>query len=243
MSSKIIRGDSTESRMIGDFTLSYATHSEVVVPVYETSTPVSRQSESHPVASEIQQQIQNQLEQARREAELLIQRAQTQASTIEKEAYERGFQEGERAGKEIGEKMSEAILKQYSGRLEELSQLRKQILSNSEKEVVRLSLEIAKRVVKREINIDDELILTMVKVALNRLAEQTAVIIRLNPKDYQTIMTQQSSNSVLGGGMEGIRLIEDPLISRGGALIETESGTIDARIEEQFREIERGMFS
>jgi flagellar biosynthesis/type III secretory pathway protein FliH len=46
----------------------------------------------------------------------------------------------------------------------------------------------------------------------------------------------------LGVGNEAIKLIEDPVISRGGALIETESGIIDARIEEQFREIERGFF-
>jgi len=41
---------------------------------------------------------------------------------------------------------------------------------------------------------------------------------------------------------ESVKLVEDPLIARGGCIIETESGTIDARIEEQLREIERGFF-
>jgi type III secretion protein L len=45
-----------------------------------------------------------------------------------------------------------------------------------------------------------------------------------------------------GSLSESVKLVEDPLIARGGCIIETESGTIDARIEEQLREIEKGFF-
>ncbi len=241
MSSKIIRVENSEQKEISVFQLGYANRSEVVVPTHESPPPAPHPSEPTPTA-EISERLNAQLAHASFAAEKIVQAAQAQAAAIEKEAYERGFGEGEKAGRETGEKMAEAILKQYSGRLEELAQLRKSILSGSEHEVVRLALEIGKKVVKREITIDDELILAMVKVALNRLSEQTAVTIRLNPKDYRVVMERQSSNPVLGSGNEAIKLIEDPVISRGGALIETESGIIDARIEEQFREIERGFF-
>jgi flagellar biosynthesis/type III secretory pathway protein FliH len=241
MSSKIIRGENPEQKDISAFQLGYANRSEVVVPNHDAPATPPRLAEFAP-SPDVPERLNDQIACAQSEGEKIIQAAQAQASAIEKEAYERGFGEGERAGRETGEKMSEAILKQYSGRLEELALLRKNILSGSEHEVVRLALEISKKVVKREITIDAELILAMVKVALNRLAEQTAATIRLNPKDYHVMMDRQSSHPVLGAANEAIKLIEDPLISRGGALIETESGTIDARIEEQFREIERGFF-
>jgi flagellar assembly protein FliH len=223
------------------FILAPASRSEVVVSSHEFLPALSRNAESSPPPDN-KDRLEAQLDFAHQEAEQLVRQAQNKAAEIEKEAYEKGFQEGEKSGKDTGEKMSDAMLKQYSVRLEELALLRKQILANMDREVVRLTLEIAKKVIKREVTIDEELILTMVKVALNRLSEQTAATIRLNPRDYHTMMAQQSSRSVLGSGNEGIKMMEDPLISRGGCLIETESGIIDSRIEEQLKEIERGLF-
>ena len=101
------------------------------------------------------------------QCELLILQARAKVSEIEKEAYEQGFAEGQRAGAEVGEKMVDALLKQYSVSVEELNKLRKEIFSSSEREVIRLALEVAKKIVKREVAIDEELILTLVKVALN----------------------------------------------------------------------------
>jgi flagellar assembly protein FliH len=241
MSSKIIRQEQAEQKEIATFTLSVASQSEVVVPSHEMQPTAPRGVETTPTP-EFREQLEAQLNRARQEAELIVRQAQSHASEIEKEAYEKGFQGGERSGRDTGKEMSEAILKQYAVRLEELAQVRKQLLVGAERDVMRLALEIAKKVVKREVTIDEELILTMVKVAVNRLAEQTAVTIRLNPKDFQVMQAQQNSRSILGPGNEGIKLVEDSLISRGGCLIETESGTIDSRIEEQFKEIERGLF-
>lgn len=150
--------------------------------------------------------------------------------------------EGEKAGRETGENMVGAVLKQYAGTLDELKELRRTILTGSEREVVRLSLEIAKKVVKREVAVDEELILALAKVALNRLADQTLITVRVNPKDCQSILNHRQSPAHRDSLDEGIRLVEDPMITRGGCLIETESGVIDARVEEQFREIEKGFF-
>jgi flagellar assembly protein FliH len=177
--------------------------------------------------------------------EQLLQEARLKVAEIEKKAYEKGFAEGQKAGIEVGERMGEALLKQYSANLVALNKLRKDLFATSEREVVRLSLEIARKIIKREVAIDEELILTLVKVALARVADQAMVTVRLNPKDYHSIERHHAagiSGSDVGTLTESIRLVEDPLIARGGCIIETESGTIDARVEEQLREIERGFF-
>ena len=156
--------------------------------------------------------------------------------------YEKGFAEGERAGRETGEKMVGAVLKQYTHTLEELKGLRRNLLTGSEREVVRLSLEVAKKVVKREVCVDEELILALVRVALSRLADQSVMTVRVHPKDCQSILQFRESPGHRDSWHDGIKLVEDPLITRGGCLIETDSGVIDARVEEQFREIEKGFF-
>ena len=85
-------------------------------------------------------------------------------------------------------------------------------------------------------------ILALVKVALSRLADQSVITVRVNPKDCQSILHFRESPGHRDSWHDGIKLVEDPLITRGGCLIETDSGVIDARVEEQFREIEKGFF-
>jgi flagellar assembly protein FliH len=179
------------------------------------------------------------------QCERLLQQAQLRVSEIEKEAYEKGFAEGQKAGMEVGESMGETLLKQYSSGLDALNKLRRELFSTSEKEVIRLSLEIARKIIKREVAIDDELILTLVKVALGRVADQTLITIRVNPRDCQSIERHRTAGigaADNGALSESVKVVEDPLIARGGCIIETESGTIDARVEEQLREIEKGFF-
>jgi flagellar assembly protein FliH len=238
MSSRIIRAASVESKNIVSFEFgrkSMAEHPQPVpLPAAAASAPanvsaVPAQDGDVPKPRTAEQQ-----------AELVVRQAKMEAAEIEKQAYERGFIEGQKAGKEVGEKTLEALLKQYAKRLEELNDLRKEIFATSEREVLRLALEIARKVIRREVSVDEELILTLVKVALNRLAEQTVMTVRVNPKDYQSIQRYQAAYSPTSSLNEGVKLMEDPSISRGGCLIETESGIIDARIEEQLREIEKG---
>jgi flagellar assembly protein FliH len=172
----------------------------------------------------------------------VLEETQRKASEIEKEAYEKGFSEGQEAGAELGEKMAEASLKQYSASLEALNGLRKGLFETSEREVIRLALEIARKIIKREVAIDEELILALVRVALERVADQALITVRVNPKDYNAIERHRAASANGGALGESVKLVEDPLIARAGCIIETESGTIDARIEEQLREIEKGFF-
>jgi flagellar assembly protein FliH len=241
MLSRIIRAASQESKTVISFPFGQATTLVEAIPVEQPPLATSLVTNEIPAAPQPDVKITS-LQAAEQQAELVLRQARLEASEIEKQAYERGFSEGEKAGKEVGEKSLEAILKQYARGLDELNNLRKEIFTTSEREVLRLALEIARKVIRREVSVDEELILTLVKVALNRLSEQTIITVRMNPRDYQSIQRHHAAHSSAGTLSEGIKLLEDPSISRGGCLIETESGIIDARIEEQLREIENGLF-
>jgi flagellar assembly protein FliH len=235
MSSKIIRSAGKDSANITRFnfksTPSSAAPPSSNVPQETPAPPVKPAGPEFSDPSNVQQQC-----------ELMLLQARNKVSEIEKEAYEIGFAQGQKAGAEVGEKMVESLLKQYAASLEELNKLRKDVFASSEHEVIRLALEIAKKIIKREVAIDEELILTLVKVALSRVADQALITVRVNPKDYRAIERHQSSRADGGALSETVKLIEDPLVGRGGCLIETDSGTIDARIDDQLREIEKGFF-
>jgi flagellar assembly protein FliH len=161
---------------------------------------------------------------------------------IEKTAYENGFRQGEKAGMEIAEKKVEAIMRRYSDSLLELGRLRSDLYAQVEREVVRLSLEVAKKIVHREIQADKQVIQTLVKVALSHVAEKSAVTIHLHPIDYNFVLEHKTELAQSEHGVREIVLLADRSIERGGCLIKTECGDIDARIEEKFREIEQGFF-
>ena len=159
---------------------------------------------------------------------------------LEKTAYENGFIQGEKAGMEIAERKMEAVMRRYSESVLELEKLRSFLYTQVEREVVKLSVEVAKKIVHREVQVDKEIIQTLVRVALSHVAEKSAVTVHLNPVDYNYLIAQRAELSQSEG--RDISLLADKSIERGGCLIQTECGDIDARIEEKFREVEQVFF-
>jgi flagellar biosynthesis/type III secretory pathway protein FliH len=159
---------------------------------------------------------------------------------LEKTAYENGFLQGEKAGMEIAEQKVEAVMRRYAESILEVGKIRSTIYPQVEREVVKLAIEVAKKIVHREIQADKEIIQTLVRVALSRVAEKSAVTIHLNPIDYEFLLEYRAELSQNEG--REIALLADKSIERGGCMIQTECGEIDARIEEKFREVEHSFF-
>jgi flagellar assembly protein FliH len=163
--------------------------------------------------------------------------AQARLAAIEREAFEKGFAAGERAGTEAGAQRAEGILRRLGETLDELGGLRRVVLERSERDLVRLALAIARRVIGREIQMDPEYVAALTHVALDRLAGQEApATVRVNPDDYQKLEGRLAARA--GGG---VRLVADATVRRGGCLIESEFGSIDASVDAQLDELSRGL--
>jgi flagellar assembly protein FliH len=159
---------------------------------------------------------------------------------VEKTAYESGFRQGEKAGMEIAERKLEVVMKRYSEAILEVAGLRSTLYSQIEREVVKLAVAVSKKIVHREIQVDRDIIQTLVRVALSHVAEKSAVTIHLNPVDYSYLMERREELSQSEG--RDISLMADKSVERGGCLIQTQCGDIDARIDEEFREVEQSFF-
>jgi flagellar assembly protein FliH len=162
---------------------------------------------------------------------------QARLAGLEREAFTKGYAQGERAGLEAGGKRAEAMLRRIAHTIEELGGLRQTLIQETEREMVQLALTLARRVVHREITLDPELAAALAHVALERLGTTTPATIRLNPEDY-TVVAQDGAR----WGGNTVTVVPDPSISRGGCLVETEFGSVDATIERQFDELSRALF-
>jgi flagellar assembly protein FliH len=161
-------------------------------------------------------------------------------AALEKAAYEKGFLQGEKAATERAEGKIDSVMRRYAESIGEIQKLRSALYAQVEREVVKLAIAVARRIVHREIQVDREIVQTLVHVALSHVAEKSAVTLCLNPDDYAYLLERRAELSQSEGRQ--ITLMADNSIQRGGCFIQTNCGDIDARVEEQFREVEQSFF-
>ncbi len=165
------------------------------------------------------------LEQARGERDAIAEAARG-------EGREAGRQEGiARVDAEINE-----LLTLLHSLVEAVREDRDRFLRGAEPELVRLALGASERIVHHEIAQDDQFVVETVRAALTRAVGRNDITIRVNPEDME-VMRAYRERLLAAGDFEHLRLIEDQRVDRGGAMLESDSGTIDAKITTQLREV------
>jgi flagellar assembly protein FliH len=158
-------------------------------------------------------------------------------AALERDAFSKGFAQGERAGGEAAAQRGEAMLRRLTETLEELTTLREQMIHQTERQMVQLALAIARRVVHREVSIDQDLLIAMARVALERLGESAQVTVRLSPEDFEATAAVRSSQWT---GTH-VTVVADARVGRGGCRVESEFGAMDAGVDGQIHEIARAL--
>src|SRR3989304_289786 len=115
----------------------------------------------------------------------------TRVATLEREAFATAYAQGEKSGLEAGTKRADAMLRRLSDSVHELEELRRTMIRQTEHQIVQLAIEMARRIVRREVQTDNDLLCAMARVALDRLGDTTPATIRLNPEDYHPIIPRQ----------------------------------------------------
>ncbi|HVC21713.1 MAG TPA: FliH/SctL family protein [Vicinamibacterales bacterium] len=162
---------------------------------------------------------------------------QRRLAELEREAFAKGHAAGEQAGLEAGSTRADAMLRRLGRTLEEIDGLRAQIIAQTERQMVQIALAVAKRILHREVSIDQDLVVAIARVALDRLGETANATIRLNPDDCAALATRR------GAEWAGSRVtvVPDAGVSRGGCRVESEFGFIDAGVDAQFEQLVHGL--
>lgn len=158
-------------------------------------------------------------------------------AAAERDAYARGTAEAERAATDAAAARVTQTLERLGASIEEVAALRLAVLQRGERDLVQLALAMAERIVRRSIDVDRSVLLTMARAAIERLGTTTAATIHLNPIDYDAI--RLAHPEALSGG--GVEVLTDPQVARGGCLVKSAAGVIDAGIDTQLRELGRAL--
>ena len=100
--------------------------------------------------------------------------------------------------------------------------------------VVNLSISISKQIIRRELQINSEQVVSIVREAIKMLPlEKSHLTIHLNPKDVNIIRNVFNNDDLT----ESYSLVEDPSIEPGGCKLASENSIIDATIDSQIAQI------
>ena len=181
------------------------------------------------------------VERARLEVERMVKDAEMRVAEIEHEAYQKGYD----AGREVGFKKGQAEVRRLIDRLGmivgQAIDVREDIIAASEKQMVDMILTIARKVIKDEIVERKEIVLNNIREALKRIKDRDRVDIRVNFSDLELTTSHKDELIKMMESLRKVNIYEDARIDRGGCIIETDVGSIDARISTQLKEIEEAI--
>ncbi len=152
------------------------------------------------------------------------------------------WEEGQREGFAAGKREAAQLITVLQNIMEEAMAAREEFIAVTTPQLLNLAVQIAEKIIRREVETDPTVVQRIAEDALRHAVDKHHLRIRVNPEDLETL---QAAAPELQAALDDIREFEivpdrrggDRRMARGGCLIETESGIIDARIETQLEEV------
>ncbi len=220
----------------------------------ESKMVESAEQRAASLVAEAQNEADRILNEAREEVKQI--REQSIAQAIEEAlatGYQSGYQEGQEAGfqngYEDGYSQASAQANEYLSAeferergfyradieafLEYIEAERLKVWETMEPQMIQLTSDAVRHIIKVETEENKNLVVATVQNAMRRVAEGTTLRIRVNPADLETVRNYRTEILELLDGIKHLEINEDRRVGRGGCVLETEAGNIDARIETQ----------
>lgn len=189
-------------------------------------------------------------QQAATEAEDIIRKAEERAKEITQEAelkrdkitgdaYKDGFDKGSEDGYSQGKQEAQRLVDRLHTILEKTIDKRQEILDETEQQIVELVLLISRKVVKTISENQRSVVMQNILQALRKVKGRGEVTIRVNLADLDLTTEHTKDFMQAVESVKNITVAEDSSVERGGCIIETDFGAIDARISSQMNELEQ----
>lgn len=150
--------------------------------------------------------------------------------------------QGSEEGKQQAEQGLSNVFQSLRRSIAELSALRERVLRESEEDLLRLSIAIARKIIQHEISTDRSLIASLISSAISGSLSMDRITIRLSPADHELV--ESDRRRYLGAISSETRVIlaSDDTLSPGDCVVESTTGVVDARIDTQLDEIFRRLW-
>lgn len=194
--------------------------------------------EASVIKSDAQAQADEIIANAKSEAEKIIQDAHLEEQKIKDDAKQDGFKQGHDDGYSAGESEIERLVERLRKMVEALMLRREEILKETEQQIVELVILMTRKVVKIISETQKTAIMSNILAALKKVKSRGNVILHVNLEDLKLASANADEFIKRVENIQGITVVEDSTVEKGGCVVETDFGAIDARISSQLNELE-----
>ena len=205
-----------------------------------------------PISKNAAVSAENILQEARDQAEKMLADASEEVARIKiligEEAEElklRAAEDGKQQGvAEANNQMLEQLQKtteRCNALLEAATSEARQIVLAADNQIIELVLAITRKIIYDELEDRPEVILGIVRTALERVRDQNHINIHVSLDDYESILQARNELQSIVGSEQTLIVTADTVLTRGGCMIETSFGTVEAGVDTQLDSIRRAL--
>ena len=164
----------------------------------------------------------------------LISRAMEESENIKKSAFEEGYR--------LGLAKASSDMEDFRNQLEGFMNARKDVFEYIAPDILEISVDIAKKIIKKELESDPQVLLnTIVEVLRTISKSEPKITIRVRPQSVQFIKDTIPNITYQYGIDSKINIVADPSIEDGGCVFQTNNGIVDASIDTQIEIIKKAL--
>jgi flagellar assembly protein FliH len=161
-----------------------------------------------------------------------LRQLEARTATGRREAFEAGKHQGEQQARAA----IQPVLERLNASIIEVLEMRPDLRRHAERDVIQLALLIAKRVLHRQLSVDEEALSAIARVAFERLTRSELYRVVVHPQFAAAV-----TSALSGSHSARVQIDPDPNCAPGTLIIHSAEGTIDASIDTQLEEISRGL--
>ncbi|CEM60826.1 flagellar assembly protein FliH [Treponema phagedenis] len=179
------------------------------------------------------------LDEAKEKAEKILEEAEQNKENVTKQGYDEGFESGREEGFEKGQLEVNRLIERLHKIIETSMNRRQEILAETEQQIIDLVILMTRKIVKVISENQRNVISNNIVHALRRVKGRADVVIRVNLADFDMTTKHKEQFIAAAENIKGITILEDTSVDPGGCIVETDFGSVDARIASQLHELEQ----
>lgn len=164
---------------------------------------------------------------------------QTERVKLEEDARQLGYSEGHEVSMQQGYEEMHEHIKQAQNIVDLAKRDYREYLDSSEKIILELSVEIARKILNAEVAANQEGFYHLVRKAIKEAKEYSDIRLRIHYSKYETILAQKDELMAIFPKETDFHIYPDDELDETSCVIESSNGRMDASIDSQLQEIKR----
>jgi flagellar assembly protein FliH len=164
----------------------------------------------------------------------LVSRAQEESENIKRSAFEEGYR--------LGLEKANNDMQNFKNEFAKFMNARKDVFEYIAPDILEISVDIAKKIVKKELETDPQVLInTIIDVLRTVSKNEPKITIKVHPQAVQFVKDTIPNITYQYGIESKINILSDPSIEEGGCVLQTNNGIVDASIDTQVEIIKKAL--